>query len=85
MFCGLLFTVLGFVAARVAGRDTCWHAVIVGGLTLTLGALLSHFARTGPDPTPFWMSALGYVVTIPGAVLGGYLAFVTRPATPTEG
>lgn len=86
MFCGLLFTVLGgFVTARFAGRDFCWHAVIMGALTLTMGALQSHFGQTGPDPSPFWMSALGYVVTIPGAVLGGYLAFVTRPATPTEG
>ncbi len=43
------------------------------------------FGGRAPDPLPFLMSALGCFVTIPGVVLGGYLAFVSRPATPTEG
>lgn len=65
---GLGFSALGgYVAARVARQDLYLHAGLVG----VAGLLLGLFAGGGG---PFWFNVAGFVLVIPAALYGGYLA-----------
>lgn len=76
MFASLLYgtatTVFGgFVAARVARSHPYFNALAVGVLGLVLGLAMGGEA-------PFWFEALAFLVSVPAALAGGYLA-VRRP------
>ncbi len=65
---GLAFTALGgYVAARVAKQDLYLNAGLVGVAGLLIGLL---FGGGGP----IWFNVAGYVLVIPAALYGGYLA-----------
>ena len=67
---GLGCTVLGrFVCARIAKREEVKHSAIMGVAGLVL-ALLS----TG-GPEPIWYLIIGVILTVPLAVVGGYIAY----------
>lgn len=69
--CGLAFTVLGGgVAGVVARRDPVWHALAAGILSL----LTSILMLLGGHEQPFWFTVTGIVLTLPAALLGGFLA-----------
>ena len=70
---GSFFTALGgYVAARLAPDDPLRHAVIVGLLSLILAALLATTPSDGPEAA-WWVGALGYVLAVPAAAVGGWL------------
>jgi len=60
-------TLGGYVAARTAGKDLYLHAGLVGIASLLLGLF------TGASG-PFWFNVAGYVLVLPAALYGGYLA-----------
>lgn len=65
---GLAFTALGgYVAGRVAKQDIYLNAGLVG----VLGVLTGLVFGTGG---PIWFSAAGFLLVIPAALYGGYLA-----------
>ncbi len=71
MLAGSACTVLGgYVAARVADRDEYAYGVTTGIAVLVMGELLSVGADSG---TPFLMRLIGWVVTLPLALLGARL------------
>ena len=75
---GTLFTALGgFVAARLAPADGLRHAVIVGLLSLVLALLLSTSPGGGPRAA-WWVDAVGYLLAVPAAAAGGWLALRVR-------
>jgi hypothetical protein len=57
----------GYVAARLARAYPYFNALAVGVLGIVLGLLLTSGA-------PWWFDALGYLITLPAALLGGHLA-----------
>lgn len=57
----------GYVAARLARGYPYFNALAVGVLGIVLGLLLA-------DDAPFWFEALGFVLSMPAAVLGGHIA-----------
>ena len=68
---GLFFTVLGgFVAARVAPHGKIFHALQVGTLSLLTSAAMFQ-GGAGAQSLVF---LIGLVLTIPAAVLGGWVA-----------
>jgi len=60
----------GYVAARIARSSIFWNSFAVGCLLLTLMITL---AVLWPTLTPPWKLLIGLVVTIPAALLGGYI------------
>lgn len=65
---GLAFTGLGgYVAARVARRELYLNAGLVGVISLVLGLLFG-------GPGPFWFEVAGFLLIVPAALYGGYLA-----------
>ena len=78
---GLGFTVLGgYVGARFANRLEYVVAFGVGACSLALGALLS----AGAAGNAGWFYWLGFVATIPCALVGGHLRAQTKPAVPIK-
>lgn len=76
---GSFFTALGgYVAARMAPADPLRHAVIVGVLSLVLATLLTTSPGGGPEPA-WWVDALGYLLAVPAAAAGGWLAARRHP------
>jgi hypothetical protein len=72
LFGTTLSTVLGgYVAGRLAKTNSIPNSLVVGLLSLLL-ALVT--AATFPGVTPLWKIIAGSIVTIPAAVLGGYIA-----------
>ncbi len=59
----------GWVAARVAGRASVGHGIVLGAL-LTLAGIANNLML--PPPLWFWIASL--IVFIPGAYLGARLA-----------
>ena len=72
---GLGCTVLGgFVCGRITKREEVKHSALVGLVGLVL-ALLS----TG-GPEPIWYQIIGVILTVPLAVVGGYIAYTKNKA-----
>ena len=74
---GTFFTALGgYVAARLAPADAptdpLRHAVIVGLLSLILAILMAMAPGEGPRAA-WWVDALGYLLVVPAAAVGGWL------------
>ena len=63
----------GFVAGIVARRDYLRHAVWVGVTTTAWTLLFTLVPQPEPSP-PLWYEITAYALTIPSAILGGYLA-----------
>lgn len=61
----------GYVAAWLAPGARVAHAVIVG--TIQTGLTLAAFLTLRDDVTPTWLWAVGMLVTVPAAWLGGRL------------
>lgn len=71
---GTFFTALGgYIAARLAPDDPMRHAVIVGVLSLVMAILLATSPGEGPE-VAWWVAAVGYLVTVPAAAAGGWVA-----------
>ena len=71
---GTFFTALGgYVAARLATADRLRHAVIVGLFSLLLAVLLATAPGDRPEPA-WWVDAIGYLLAVPAALAGGWLA-----------
>lgn len=79
---GSLFTGLGgYVAGRLAPADPLRHALLVGLLSLVLAALLATTPGQGPEP-PWWVDLAGYLLAVPAALTGGWLARWRAGAPP---
>jgi hypothetical protein len=77
---GTAFTCLGgFVAARIAKSKELLHSAIVGAPAMALG--LVSLPLVPISGFLVWYSVAGVLLTIPVAMLGGYLARVTRATT----
>ena len=62
----------GFIAGRM-GRDApLMHAAAAGLLLVVIGLLLEPAA--GANPFPSWYNTLGYLLTVPLFMLGGWMA-----------
>jgi hypothetical protein len=67
----LMAMLAGYTAAITAGRGQLRHAALAGVGTLVLNLLV--IAACG-SPLPIWLAATGLALTMPCAMLGGYLA-----------
>jgi membrane protease YdiL (CAAX protease family) len=68
---GLAMTALGgYVAGAIAGRRSLAHAFWVGVLSTATGLVLNRLFKASD---PAWYTVLAYGLTIPAALLGGYL------------
>jgi hypothetical protein len=66
---GLSLTAVGaYVAAVLAKGNERTNAFGVGALSTLIGFL---FVFTAPESAPFWAQAVGLLLTIPAAFLGG--------------
>lgn len=66
---GTFSTVLGgYVAARVAKNLPLLNACAVGVVGIAVGALIG-----GQGESPWWFDAIGYLSTVPAAIVGGFL------------
>ena len=63
----------GFAAGMIARRDYLRHAAWVG-ITTTAWALLFELLPESEPAPPVWFKMASYAVSIPSAILGGYLA-----------
>ena len=74
----LMAMLAGYTAAITAGRGELRHAAFASVGTLVLNLLV---IATCGSPLPVWLAATGLSLTMPCAMLGGYLASpaVTRP------
>jgi hypothetical protein len=67
---GTFSTVLGgYVAARITKILPLFNACAVGFVGIAAAILLGS-----QGDSPWWFNALGYLSTIPAAIVGGYLA-----------
>ncbi len=79
MIAGSACTVLGgYVAARVAGRAEYAFGVTTGLAVLIIGEVLS--AGTDASP-PLAMRLVGWVITLPLAMLGAHLRMLQKERT----
>ena len=68
MILGTLSTIVaGYVAARIAKTEPYINAGVVGLLGMALGALFV-------EDSPLWFNVMSYLLILPAALLGGYLA-----------
>ncbi len=66
---GLSFTAIGaYVAAQIAKGNERANAFAVGLFSTLIGFL---FVFASPESAPFWAEAVGLLLTIPAAFLGG--------------
>ncbi len=66
---GTATTVLGgYVTARMARQLPLLNACALGIVGVAIGLVLS-----GPGDSPLWFDAIGYLVIVPAAIVGGYL------------
>lgn len=77
---GLAGSVLGgYVAGRIARDGVLAHAALVGGV----GALLGLVTQTlAPGDLPEWYSIGSYVLSVPAALLGGWLYQASSATVP---
>ena len=76
LFAGLFFTVLGgYIAAKIAKIAELKHALAVGILSLLTGGLIAVIFRI---PIKNWFDWSCYLLTIPLALLGGYIRMKTK-------
>lgn len=76
LFIGLFFTGLGgYIAAKIAKFAELKHAFAVGILSLVTGVLVTVIFRI---PIKNWFDWSGYLLTIPLALLGGYIRMKTK-------
>ena len=61
----------GFAAGAAAGRAQVRHAFLTGCIVLALGLFL---AFESPDELAYWDSLCSLALTIPAALVGGWLA-----------
>jgi hypothetical protein len=61
----------GYIAARLARTYPYFNAMAVGVAGIVLGLVLTSSA-------PWWFDTLGYLISIPAALLGGRLAAAQR-------
>lgn len=88
---GLSCTALGgYVAARMGRHEPMKHALALGIASLVTGVLIQFGNEAGVHATPLWFDALGYVLVVPAALLGGCLVerrsgevLGATPPTPT--
>lgn len=67
---GTFSTVLGgYIAARIAKNLPLFNAFAVGVVGIAAAILLG-----GQNGSPGWFNAVGYISTIPAAIVGGWLA-----------
>jgi hypothetical protein len=67
---GTFSTVLGgYIAARIAKSLPLFNACAVGVVGIAAAILLG-----GQSDSPWWFNAVGYLTTIPAAIVGGWLA-----------
>jgi hypothetical protein len=79
---GSLATVLGgYVAARAAGRDHYAFAAVTGLAVLLIGEMLSPGGEAGAS---LLMRVLGWVITIPLALVGAHLRVRQTEPRPPE-
>ena len=62
----------GYVAVRLARSSVFWNSFAVGCLFLTLDITLSVLLPPSVS-IPLWEFLINFVVTIPAALLGGYI------------
>lgn len=73
---GLLFTVLGgYVAARIAKFSELKHAMWEGIIALLTSAPFILTLKMGW--LLMWLTIIGIILTIPSAMLGGYIRLLT--------
>jgi hypothetical protein len=83
-YCFVYMVLGGYVTAFIAGRCPVRHALVLGGIGLTVGAAMTLAARLGGSghapamPTWYTVVTLGYV--LPATALGGVLRYLQRRA-----
>lgn len=81
---GMVWTIAGgFVAGKIAGREAVRHALWTGVASTVIGLLFTELRDGGAGIT--WLTIAGTMLTIPCAVIGGYLARATSPQPPLRG
>ena len=79
MVIGAVWSVVGgFVAAKIAGRDHIRHAAITGVASTVVALFYAELQYVEAGLTSWWV-VIGYLIAIPSAAAGGYLA---RPPSP---
>ena len=79
MIIGIVWSVGGgFVAAKIAGREHVRHATVTGVAATILALLFAELRDGGVGIT--WAHVAGFLLTIPFAAAGGYVARL-RPST----
>ena len=82
MVIGTVWSVAGgFAAAKIAGRDHVRHAAITGVASTVLALLYAEMNYVEAGLTSWWV-VIGFLISIPAAAAGGYLA---RPAFALRG
>jgi hypothetical protein len=71
--CGSLIG--GYVAAWMAGHRELQHALWTGLLSVTIGICMMVLQAFSPIPLsqPTWLTVTAFALTVPAAVLGGWL------------
>lgn len=65
---GSLTTIFGgYLAAAIAKKYPYFNAAVFGSIAIILGIIMNN-------DTPFWVSAIAYLSTLPAALYGGHLA-----------
>lgn len=74
MVVGMVWSVVGgFVAAKIAGREHVRHAAITGVASTVLALFYAELQYVEAGLTSWWV-VIGYLMAIPSAAAGGYLA-----------
>ncbi|MEW9701960.1 hypothetical protein [Paenibacillus sp. SI8] len=76
MIIGAIFSVLGgFVAARIAKQSKLMHSSIIGLACELLGIYTILF---GKSILPTWYHVIGFIITIPLTLYGGFLGIKVK-------
>ena len=69
------YTLAGYTAASLAPSRPVVHAVVAAFVCMATGAV--GYLGVFPSPFPPWLQVLGFVITLPCAILGA-LRFTRR-------
>jgi len=69
----------GFVAGRTAKTSEVMHGGIIGGIFILLS--LALFVPLNLGDFPLWSNLIGFLLTIPFGMLGGYVSKISRKKT----